>query len=133
MQTTLTVRDEAMFGLPHEALSFTLNFPSEQISVRELIETRVREEVETFNRERGEVFRGLVQPTHAERALNGYKMREHKPIDPREQSDKAIQAFERNGFIVLVDDKQVECLDQIIEIKTKTTVTFLKLVPLVGG
>jgi hypothetical protein len=65
--------------------------------------------------------------------LNGFKFKEKKKISEREQSEKAIQAFDRNGFIVLVDDLQVESLDQIIEIEAKTSVTFLKLVPLVGG
>ena len=65
--------------------------------------------------------------------MNGFKFKEKKKINEREQYEKAIQAFERNGFIVLVDDIQAESLDQIIEIEAKTSVTFLKLVPLVGG
>jgi hypothetical protein len=34
---------------------------------------------------------------------------------------------------LLVDDRQVEELEEVIEIRPDTTVTFLKLVPLVGG
>ncbi|HMS41616.1 MAG TPA: hypothetical protein PKE69_15395, partial [Pyrinomonadaceae bacterium] len=86
-----------------------------------------------YNQKQPEVFRMLVQPTLSERVLNGFKFKEKKKINEREQYEKAIQAFERNGFIVLVDDIQAESLDQIIEIEAKTSVTFLKLVPLVGG
>ncbi len=133
MQVVLNVTDEAMFGLTQTGYTITLNFPTNFVSVRELIETRVREEVENYNQKQPEVFRMLVQPTLSERVLNGFKFKEKKKINEREQYEKAIQAFERNGFIVLVDDIQAESLDQIIEIEAKTSVTFLKLVPLVGG
>jgi len=133
MQFSLNVTDEAMFGLTQPSYTITLNFPTTFISVRELIETRVREEVENYNQKQPEIFRMLVQPTLAEKVLNGFKFKEKKKIDWREQYEKAVEAFGRNGFIILVDEIQVENLDQIIEIEPKTSVTFLKLVPLVGG
>jgi hypothetical protein len=134
MLATLTVRDETMFDLADEPFVFSLDFPTEKVTVRELIETRVRNEVINHNERQQGFFRGLVQPIAAERILNGWKMpKSGKTIDWREQYEKAIAAFERNGFIVLVDDKQAESLDSIIEIKPQTSVTFLKLVPLVGG
>lgn len=133
MQVALNVTDEAMYGPAETNYTITLNFPKNHISVRELIEARVRQEVENYNAAQPEVFNMLVQPSLAERVLNGFKFKEKKLISEREQYEKAIQAFDRNGFIVLVDDLQVESLDQIIEIAPETTVSFLKLVPLVGG
>ena len=133
MQVALNVADEAMFGLTQPAYTMTLSFPKNHISVRELIEARVREEVENYNANQPEVFNMLVQPALAERVLNGFKFKEKKKISEREQYEKAIQAFDRNGFIVLVDEVQAESLEQIIEIAPETSVTFLKLVPLVGG
>lgn len=133
MQTTLSIKDESMFGLGAPDFSFTLNFSSNRVTVRELIEERVREEVGNYNSAQPEVFRGLVQPTNSERVLNGFKLKEKKQIDWREQYEKAVAAFERNGFIVLVDDLQVEDLNQIIELEAKPSVIFLKLVQLVGG
>ncbi len=133
MQVVLNVTDEAMFGQTQPSYKIALNFPKNQITVRELIETRVREEVAQFNAKQPEVFNMLVQPTLSERVLNGFKFKEKKKIDGREQSEKAVEAFDRNGFIVLVDEIQAESLDQLIEITPQTTVAFLKLVPLVGG
>lgn len=133
MQIALNVRDEAMFGLTQPGSTIRLNFPDKHISVRELIEARVRREVEDYNAKQPEVFNMLVQPALAERVLNGFRFKEKKRISEREQYEKAVQAFDRNGFIVLVDEIQVESLDQIIEITPETSVTFLKLVPLVGG
>ena len=69
MSVTLTVRDETASGeVYHEV---PLEFPSERISIRDLIRERAYQEVQDFNRKQGErVFRGLVQPTDTERILN---------------------------------------------------------------
>jgi len=75
----------------------------------------------------------LVEPTNAERVLNGYKLKAKRKIDWEEQHKRALEAFERNGFFVLVGDKQAESLDQEFEVKVETEVSFVKLVPLVGG
>jgi hypothetical protein len=42
-------------------------------------------------------------------------------------------AFKRNGFVVLVDDRQVTDLDEVLEVSADTEVSFVRLVPLVGG
>jgi hypothetical protein len=39
----------------------------------------------------------------------------------------------RNGFFVLVGDRQAESLDEPFEVKADTEVSFVKLMPLVGG
>ena len=75
----------------------------------------------------------LVQPNDAERTLNGFKFHKPRFVDSVEQYEKAIEAFKSNGFIVLVDDYQMESLDTEIALQPETSVTFLKLVPLVGG
>ncbi|WP_033343098.1 hypothetical protein [Catenuloplanes japonicus] len=53
--------------------------------------------------------------------------------DPEERTRVTLEAFGRNGFVVLVDDRQVTELDEVIHLRAGTRVTFLKLVPLVGG
>jgi hypothetical protein len=75
----------------------------------------------------------LVQPNETERTLNGFKFHTPRLVDPETQYEKAIQAFVGNGFIVLVDDRQIDNLDDEIALHPETAVTFLKLVPLVGG
>jgi hypothetical protein len=136
MPVTLTVRDETTSGAVYDERP--LEFPSERITVRELIRERVYQEVQDFNRKRGEeVFRGLVQPTDAERLLNGkpteYRLKAHRTIDWKPQFEKAIEAFEGNGYFILVDDKQAESLDQEFVIGHETVVSFVRLTPLVGG
>ncbi len=132
MSTTLKIRDATTFDLDGDDDSgFMLDVPEAQITVRELIRTRVYREVHEYNLDQPEYFHGLVQPSDAEKSLNGFKMRSRRRIDPERQFEMAIDAFYRNGFIVLLDDRQVEELEE--EIRPDTTVTFLKLVPLVGG
>jgi len=136
MSVTLTVRDETSSGdVYHER---PLEFPTERITVRELIRERVYQEVQDFNHRRDEqVFRGLVQPTDAERVLNGkpteYRLKAHRAIDWKSQFEKALEAFERNGYFILIDDKQAESLDQELVIGRGTLVSFVKLTLLVGG
>ena len=131
MTATLTIRDEAFSG---QVLSeITLDFFTEHITVRDLICRRIREEVRRYTLTKPRFFRSLVQPTESEATLNGYRLREDRPIDADVQYRHALKAFEQNGFFILVDDRQVEDLDEIIELKVDTKVSFLKLTPLVGG
>ncbi|GHA66913.1 hypothetical protein ACIQRS_29280 [Streptomyces termitum] len=46
---------------------------------------------------------------------------------------QALAAFARNGFLVLVGDRQIEDPDETVTVGPATEVVFLKLVPLVGG
>src|SRR5262245_43326311 len=131
MPTTLTLYDETSTGERTEAVS--LEFFTERVTVRELIRRRVYEEVREYNLKDPEYFRGLVQPTDAERVLNGYKLRQRRKIDWEQQYQKAVEAFERNGFFILVDDRQVESLEEEIQIRLDTQVSFVRLLPLVGG
>lgn len=136
MAVTFTVRDETTSGeVYHER---PLEFPTERITVRELIRERVYQEVQDFNLKQGEqIFRGLVQPTDAELRLNGkpteYRMGTRRLVEWKPQFEKAIHAFDRNAFFILVDDKQAESLDQELVIAQGTLVTFVKLTLLVGG
>ena len=127
----VTIHDETLTG--ERMTAFTLDFLTTRITVRELIRKRVLEEVEEYNRTMPAYFRGLVQPTDAERVLNGYRLRNARRIDPEAQVAYALTAFERNGFFLLVDDRQMESLDGEIVLRVGTQISFHKLVPLVGG
>ncbi len=110
-----------------------LEIAEERLTVRELIRRRVFQEVAEYNARGPEVFQGLVRPRDAERVLNGYAMRTPRRMDPEAQTERALKAFAGNGFLVLVGDRQVTGLDDEIELALGTEITFLKLVPLVGG
>jgi hypothetical protein len=131
MTATLTVHDETVTG--QRTRSFTLSLPAGRMTVRELIRHRVEHEVAAYNAASTSVFQGLVQPTDTEWVLNGYRFKTRRPIDPATQVSRAIEAFEANRVILLVDDRQVERLEETVTFTPTTEIRFLKLVPLVGG
>lgn len=136
MSVTVTICDETASG--HVYHELPLEFPSEQITVRELIRERVYQEVGDFNRQADlQVFRGLVQPSDTEQVLNGkrpeFRMKQRRQIDWKPQFEKALQAFEKSGFLILIDNQQAEHLDQQFTVRQGTQISFVKLTLLVGG
>src|SRR3954471_24409675 len=136
---TLTITNDTASGRTTHSL--TLDVLDETITVRELIRSRVYQEVQDHNRRKASAepvaFNGLVTPRDEERMLNAGAMdgkpRHLREIDWRKQFEVSCDAFQRNGFFVLVDDKQVESLDESITVGHDTTVSFVRLMPLVGG
>jgi hypothetical protein len=131
----VTIRDETATGSVTNEL--TLDVLTETVTVRELIRGRVYQEVQDYSRRRqagAAEFKGLVTPTQAERALNGpATTRPGREVDWKAQFDRACEAFDRNGFFVLVDNRQAESLDEPVTLRHDSRVSFVKLVPLVGG
>jgi hypothetical protein len=69
--TTITIVDESTVGEKH---AWSLDFLDETVSLRELIRQRIYQEVIEYNARLTGHFRGLVQPTQAERTLNGFRL-----------------------------------------------------------
>jgi hypothetical protein len=128
---TLTIRDERAPGRP--TASFALEDVPSRLTVRDLIRTRVRDEVARYNAAPTREFRLLVQPVGAEMSPNGFRFKKPRKLDWEQQADAAIEAFGRNGFILLVGDRQVVELDEELELDADTEIRFLRLTPLVGG
>ena len=42
----------------------------------------------------------------------GFRLPKQRRLDWEQQADRAVEAFGRNGFFVLVDDRQVTDLDE---------------------
>jgi hypothetical protein len=126
MAITLTMRDEDVGG--------ALEFPEERMTAGELIRGRVYQEVQDYNLRLAGPFRGLVRPEGAEADLNrpGSKGR-FRPVDWKKQFDRAVEAFEANQVLLLVDDRQVESLDEEVTLREGSVATFLRLTLLVGG
>lgn len=127
----VTFVDETTSGERAEA--WHLEIFEEQLPLREVIRRRVFQEVAEHNASSTLIFRGLVQPSDTERTLNGFRLTKPRRVDAEEQVSRALEAFSRNGFVVLVDDRQVEDLDAMLDLRIGSEITFLKLVPLVGG
>ncbi len=128
---TITIKDETFAGKILNEI--TLNFKSELVTVKEIIEQRVTQEVDNYNNKQSGYFNGLIEPTDAEKTINGYKLKPKKVIDAEKQVYIALESFMKNGYFVLVDNIQSENLEQEVLLSSNTTVSFVKLTPLIGG
>ncbi|TDR25815.1 hypothetical protein [Flavobacterium cheniae] len=112
---------------------FEISLESDSLTVRDLITKRVSIEIENYNKRLPQYFNGLIEPKEAERTLNGYKLKPKQLIDVEKQVYIALDAFQKNGFFVLVDNEQLEELEQQVVLKSTSKISFVKLTPLVGG
>lgn len=128
---TLVIKDETAAGKTINELK--VSFASELTTISEIINARVHAEVDKYNNKMPEYFKGLVEPGDAERTLNGYKLKEKRKVDAEKQCLVALDAFQKNGFFILIDNIQSKSLDQMVVINTNTNISFIKLTPLVGG
>jgi hypothetical protein len=139
---TLAVQDATLTGeAVGERITLTFDDLTETVTVRELIRARVYQEVDDHNRRvrsantDAQPFGGLVGPTAAERQLNGPRVGKvmAREVDWNAQYESACDAFERNSFLILVDERQAESLEERITLSAGSQVQFVKLTMLVGG
>lgn len=119
----VSVVDETTAGARVEGL--VLEFFVPKITVRTLIETRIEAEVEAHLAERLESRGGwsaLVTPTAGV-----------SRVDVGKQVVTALRAFESGQLLVLLPGGQAESLEDTLRLEEDAEVTFLRLVPLVGG
>lgn len=146
MSALLRIRDE-VFGTPATAdlPPVELRLVSERVSPREIIRQRVFAEVAEVNERRmahvrqNRRTRSLlidVEEDSPEARLNPAikSLRgAARLLDAEAEFAKALQAFARNRFIMLFDDRQVEGLEDDLTVMPGSEVTFLHLMPLKGG
>jgi hypothetical protein len=135
MAFSITFKDETMTGRLIQEISVPA--ASETLTLREIIMMRVEEEIKRREDEKHERFTALaLELDEKERVLNGVRERRNKTgdiPDPESHGYRALRAFQQNAYFVLVDDVQTDDLETTIGVTEKTTVTFVKTTPLVGG
>lgn len=133
MPISVTIKDQS--GAGKTGATVTLDGIDRRITMRDLIRTRVRDEVARYNAASAstDLFAGLVMPDGAEPTTAGFRMRQRRRIDWERQADKALDAFTRNGFFVLVAGRQITDPDEVLALAPETDIRFIRLVQLVGG
>ncbi|PMD90325.1 hypothetical protein BWI97_22800 [Siphonobacter sp. BAB-5405] len=121
----LTLYDETFSGQQLHSLVLEIN--TELVTVKDLITARVLAEIECFTQKMP--AKPFVVPAEAD-ALTETSLR---TIDAEKQVYVALDAFEKNGFFVLVDHVQVESLTEQVRVASDTKISFIKLTPLIGG
>jgi hypothetical protein len=132
MSATITVTDERPAA--RQKNTFTLDFLESTITAREFLRRRIYQEVQDHNTAQHAPYNGLITPSEVETTLN----QRNEPKAPRQidweaQYARALEGFQKNAFVMLWNDRQVESLDEELKLTEGSNATFLKLVPLVGG
>ncbi len=143
MAYSISVVDEVLGNAnganqPARAAANRLTFVAAKICLRDLIRFRVEE---TFNRQRQERDSARLSAP-VERRLNARRQPRH--YDPHwlvtadaDDLDRAVAAalkgFQTNAYFVLADDRQVDDLDDMLDLDALDSVTFVRLTGLKGG
>jgi len=123
--------DETMLGEVVQEMDIATE--ASELRLREVIMLRVEEEIRRQHDEHiKRYFTGFPDLSHAERLLMPRKPSSEQP-DPEAYGYRALEAFKRNAFFVLVDDRQVDDLEQVLTLRPDSRVSFVRLTPLVGG
>lgn len=134
MKAVLQVYDKPLTGDPE--LRRSLSFGSDWVTGADLIRRRIEDEIaeswhEISHNQEGRTTLAagkgwLVAPDLA---------RENPP--PGEIIERhinfALEAFQQDGFFMIVDDTQVTDLDRPLNLRSDSRVVFIRLKPLVSG
>jgi hypothetical protein len=122
---------DKVVGLP-EIPGPDLTFSLDRITAREIVSARVRAECERIS-EGGSIFAARVIPDEREVLLNGPRPKTASKPEVERQIEIALDAVACGRVIVLFNGTQVADLDEPLPTASRSTVTFLRLVPLAGG
>jgi hypothetical protein len=129
--TTLTISEQATGGgKPNQFGDVSI---PERITVRQLICLYIDHQIEQYRGKcKDSKQHSFFIPLEQEQSLSGIQPGEGK-LNPEKLYSRALDAFSNNQFVLLVDDQQIEELEQDVFVTAKSNVTFLKLMPLIGG
>lgn len=129
MSTTILISDTNKYGeIQHQEIFV---FGKARLTVAELIEERVGQEVEMYNQLKPLHFKGLVQPYRSKKNRNTEKL--PKRLDVEKACSIALQAFQNDGLSILINEEPITGLGTEIQLNYDTEIAFLKYVPLVSG
>lgn len=144
MEATITISGKLLGRTKSLFPDWCIPLPPEfargkHLTLRELLTRIVLAEVKSF-RTRSEQRRltRVLTKTEIASALKKGKVdmggRDlEQEVEPQAAVDSALQAFEDGFYFVFIDDEQQEDLEAEVYLHSESRVTFLRLVPLVGG
>lgn len=129
--TAVLMRDEEMTG--RSLCEFSIDILTETTTVRELLRSRVHQQIKDHNVRRFGAFKGIIECGEIEALLNEDRLSKHRNVDWKPYFDRAVEAYQRNQILILVGDRQTESLEEQVQIQPGTEIVFMRLTPLVGG
>lgn len=144
MQSTITIEGKFLGRSKPLFADWLITLPPDsnngkRLTLRDLLTRIVLEEVEAFRtrQEQRHLTRVLTkaeikQGVERGKVDMGGRDKEQE-IEPQAAVVNALQAFEDGFYFVFIDDEQQQELDSEVYLKPNSKVTFVRLVPLVGG
>jgi hypothetical protein len=143
MAATLKVVDQHFgAGAAQRSGGVNLRLASERVTAREIIRLRVEAEVDEINQatklqvQCEATARSHMALTEIEQRLNAAPPKGWtwaKTLDAEAEVDRATGAFVRRQFIMLLDARQIDDLDEAVGLRPESEVVFVHLTPLKGG
>ena len=115
---TITMREEIVGGATR---SYELDLGVEVLTAAELIQRQVTAEIARQSADASSFWWAKRRNAEVSR------------LDAEQETLRAHAAFESNQIYLLVNERQVEQLDELIAIRPGMEICFLRLIPLVGG
>ena len=145
MQATITVKGKVVGRSRPPFADWSIPFPpdlresGDSLTLRDLITKIVLHEVEAFRtRQEERRLTRIISRAEIERGvavgkidMGGRDLQQE--IDPQQAVGTALLAFEDGFYFVFLDGAQQKSLDQTVFVRPDSQVTFVRLVPLVGG
>ncbi|HEX2988956.1 MAG TPA: hypothetical protein VHS06_12415 [Chloroflexota bacterium] len=132
----------------HDIGPVALQLMEERLTVAELIRRTVEEQVRELLVRRklaADQARQLLdrqyltekeiarQAEHGAVRYPSGRVRQEPPIDPAAEVWKALRGFENGSYLILIDGRRMERLEETIDFAPGVQVTFLRVMPLMGG
>lgn len=127
----VTIHDWILGGVSQ---SFQMAVPRQILTASRLIELRVRRDVADYNKHKYKRCGALIEITDAEDLLNSQLTKgNRREINADALVAAAQKGFESNSFVMLVGERQIVDLSEVIDVSTEPKITFIRLIPLAGG
>ena len=129
MAVTVTIQDEFPYGKIINQIAFTVE--DERINLGDLIRG-VSAAAQSNDPTWPEYDDDLLLPPDAADALNGYPLRASCELDWEDLAALAAQARAEQGFFIPLDTRQVECLEDLLDIIAEMRLVFTELISSFG-
>lgn len=124
---TITLQDASLQG--QQQSPWQMDIFEEQSTLREILRSRIYQEVSEYHAKKRSQALCLITP----RPVDPQQADATPPVDWQIHYEQAIAAFQKKRYLVLINGRQITKLDASIHLTNQTTITFLKLIPLIGG
>ncbi len=135
MDTTLALDvSTRVYGGARQSDRCVVHFSHRILPLRDVIAEKVRAEVARAAEEQTMPLstRYLVEEDLA--TVRGGAMLFAPPrVRPEHEIERALDAFRQGRYFVIVDGERVDNLDTVLTLQPRTTIDFLRVLPLVGG